>query len=509
MIGNNRKKVVDIILIAGISVFLLLIIITNIFHFNYNMNADLASDVVLARLIWDSKEIIPHTWYIAAETRIICTPNLAALLYGITHNMVFSTGLACCLMSVLIMISIFYFGRKAGLGIREVGLFVLLGLALFINLNILEVLYLFASYYAIHVIIFFVTLGIYAESIKKGKTGWICLIGIIFALLLGMQGVRGILILYGPLFGIEMIRNIYQIYCKEKKGKQDRIITAWVCLLLIVSYLGNCFQFSTGQSISRNIRRGFGKLFNTVIPDMGRAIGFYNANSFQKICLMILLLLVLYLLVNIIYRMLKKKEMEAVDWAFLAVCSSPVVSALMVAFTTVESSERYYFGSIYAMAFAVAFLWNKIKNRWKWIGGILIAALVVTNIYTIYLPIMKQEEPPETAIYQVGKWLEENQYHTAYATFENANTITVLTNGKARAAAVASVDKMDICKWMSSTDWYVPNVPFVERTAYIVTESEAEMFDDFLKEHGEYVQFDSQIGKYLIYTSDYNFSRLD
>lgn len=503
------KRTEDIVLVVGILMFLAFIIVTNIFHFNYCMNADLASDAVLARLIWDSKEVIPHTWYIAAETRIICTPNLAALFYGITCNMTLSTGLACCCMTALIIASIYYFGRKADFCRNATGLLIFLGLALFINMNILEVLYLFASYYAIHVVIFFITLGVYVESIKKETMRWTNGVCILFALLLGMQGVRGILVLYGPLFGIEVIRNIYRIYCKEKTEKRDRIVTAWVCVLLIVSFLGNCFQFSTGQEFSRNIRRGLSKLVSVVLPDMGRTIGFHKANMFQKICLVILLFLVLYLLISLIYRMIKKKTLKAVDWAFLMVCSSPIVSALMVAFTTVESSERYYFFIVYAMAFALAVIWNKMGKNGKIIGGLVIAVLAMTNIYTIYLPIMRMEEPPQTAVYQVGKWLEENEYHTAYAAFDHANTITVLTNGKVRAAAVASVDKMDICKWMSSTDWYVPNVPFEERTAYVITESELEEFEQFLKEHNEDVKFDTQIGKYLIYTSNYNFSQLE
>lgn len=105
-----------------------------------------------------------------------------------------------------------------------------------------------------------------------------------------------------------------------------------------------------------------------------------------------------------------------------------------------------------------------MRKNGKRIVGLFIAVLAAVNIYTIYLPIMKAKEPPETEAYMVGKWLEENEYYTAYAAFDHANTITVLTNGKVRVAAVASLDEMDICKWMSSTDWYVPNVPFEERT---------------------------------------------
>ena len=46
----------------------------NIFHYNYKMNSDIGAEAVLGRLIWDSKEIIPASWYPSTETRIIATP---------------------------------------------------------------------------------------------------------------------------------------------------------------------------------------------------------------------------------------------------------------------------------------------------------------------------------------------------------------------------------------------------------------------------------------------------
>lgn len=507
---QSREMISRILLVLGILIFLLFIIIANIFHFNYIMNSDLASDVILAKLIWTSKQIIPSTWYIAAETRIICTPNLAALFYGLTQNMTLATGLACSLMTVLILAGIIYFGRKAGLSKIETGLLAFLGLAIPINMAILELLYLFASYYAIHVVILFLTLGSYAESIRKRKTTWAStIISVALALCLGVQGVRGILVIYGPLFGIEAIRVIYHIYIKEKIEKQDLGVSIWVICLLIVSFIGTCFPFSVGQSFSRNIRKGFQKLFTVVIPDMETAIGFSEVNIIGKICLGTMLLVIVYLLIDIAYCMWKRKAISAVQWAFLVICASPVVTAMIVSFTTIESCERYYFLLVYAMAFAQMLLWRKIRNGWRSILGVLIAALAMINICTVYWPIIKTEEPPATDAYAVGKYLEGNGYHTAYATFEIANKITVLTNGQVRVAAVESLDKMNICKWMTSTDWYVPNIPFEEKTAYIVLDSQMEMFTQFLAEHEGDVHLETEIGNYWIYVSDYNFSRME
>lgn len=132
--------------------------------------------------------------------------------------------------------------------------------------------------------------------------------------------------------------------------------------------------------------------------------------------------------------------------------------------------------------------------------------LLILQIASVYLPIMKSEEPPRNEVYEVGRYLMENQYAVAYANFENANTITVLTDGAVRTAAVSSVAKMDVCKWLSSSDWYVPYVPYESRTAYVITETEKESFEIFYDRHHEEIQFDTQIGKFLIYVSDYNFS---
>lgn len=508
----NQRKIVkfgELLLITGMLLFLGMIFFTNIFHFNFKMNADIASDAVLARLIWNRKEIIPSTWYRANETRIICTPNLAALFYGLTKNMVLSEGMACCLMTLMIVTSIFYFGKKAELKKSETLLLVFLGLILPVNMAILELLYLFASYYAIHVVVLFFTLGVYMDLINKKKTKWTQAgLSIIFAFILGIQGVRGILILYEPLFGIEVIRILYRIYCKIKSEKADWMSSIWIFCLLAVSFIGTCFPFSTGQSFSRNIRNGVKKLFTVVLPNIKRAIGFEESNLYGKIILCILLIVVLYTLGNILYRIWRKKTINAVDWAFLVICASPVVTALTVAFTTFDDSERYYFLLVYSMAFAIALLWRRISNTCKLVGGLLSVIFAIVSIRMVYLPIIFSQEPPATEAYAVGEYLEKNDYKNAYATFENANTITVLTNGSVQVSAVASVDKMDICKWMTSTEWYVPNIPFEERTAYIITESEMELFEDFLRKHKDKVELVQKVGKYIVYASNYNFSTM-
>lgn len=494
-------------LLGGIAVALSLIFLSNLFHFNYCMNADIASEAILGEVIWKSGQLIPDTWYPSTEVRVISAPDVAAFFFGMTGNMVLSAGLACCMMTVLILFSILYFSKAAGLK-RTSGLMIgFLCLIIPSRLIMLEILYLFAAYYAIHVIVYFFTLGIYVLFIKKQKIAYKLLGGILSAFLLGLQGVRGILVIYGPLLGVEIIRNIYFVYQKKKRYAFDFYISLWTLLLFAASYLGALFPFSAEQEISRNIRKGISKLFTVVIPDMIRAIGFENANLPGKICLGILLLLTVYMLGHILHLMWKK-EMESIHWAWLVMCASPLLTALIAAFTTVESTERYYFMLLFLLPSSAVMVWEKGGNVVKYIIGATAILLAVSNLAQVYLPILQSEEPPLTEEYEVTAFLEEKGLSTAYATFENANTMTVLANGAVRVYPVASVEKMDICKWLASADWYCPNMPFIQKTAYIVTDGEKDGFAAFLEDKDEVFSKAGKIGKYTIYVSDYNYSNL-
>ena len=86
--------------------------------------------------------------------------------------------------------------------------------------------------------------------------------------------------------------------------------------------------------------------------------------------------------------------------------------------------------------------------------------------------------------------------------------MTALSDGRVKVASVASVENMDICKWLSCKDWYVPNMPYEMKTAYIITEAEMGNFSQFYAKHEKNLAFVTQIGNYHIYVSEYNFSNL-
>ncbi len=378
-------------------------------------------------------------------------------------------------------------------------------LALPANYVTLEILYLFAGYYAVHAAVLFFTLGIYGGFIYQEKQRQsILALGALLAFLLGMQGSRGLLVIYGPLVAVEGFRWIYRLYCKKKISDVDKKIGLWVLVLLLANYIGGCWSKAVDFGFSRNIRKGFSKLITIVIPDIVEALGFDGGICF-KVCMGILVANALYVLFKILFNIWMKKEITLPEWVYLVISASPIMTMFLIAFTTVESTGRYYFVFYFMIALSVVITGNKSRRSVQYALGIAVIYISVTNIMNLYVPAIKSEEPSISDIYKVASYLKENDYTIAYASFENANTITVLSNGSVRAAAVASVEEMDVCKWLSCKDWYPPEIARDQTTAYVITEAEMPEFENFLGNKGEKIKEIQQIERFHIFVSDYNY----
>lgn len=515
-VGACEKPSISALLcIGGSIIFLFLIGITNLFHYTSGLDADTASEALFGAVIWDCKAILPDTWYASTETRIISMPHVTALFYGMTHDMKLAAGCACMALTVLLIASFLYFGKAFGFSMAENLLFTFLCLALPAEREILEMYYLFASCYAVHVVILFFTAGVYARTVRGEKKLGCLAAGMLCAFLLGLQGARGVLVIYAPLLGVELLRMLFGRYRKEKIREADILACVWTVLLTAVNLLGMVFPIAVRQEGSRNIRNGIRKLFAEVIPNVKSAVGLGSGRMVNAVCMIVLLLLIALMCLYILIRMCKKQEITMHQWAFLLLFASLAVSLCMLSFTTIPATQRYFFQYVFVMAGAVVLLFREVKESAKykrmadWGVCVLIVVLAAERFCCVYSPILMMEEPVQDDIYQTARYLEDRDLRTVYTTFNNANVITVLTNGKIRGAAVDSVSNMSICRWLTSTEWYVPNVPFEEETAYVIPESEMEEFGEFLAVHGDDMKYETQIGDYLVYSSDYNFSRMD
>lgn len=512
--SGKAVKVYEIFLFGAVLLITGLIVYTNLFHYCYKMNADIASEAVLARHTWESGEWIPKSWCHGTEVRIFFAANLAALFYGICNDMSLAMGSACCVMTFCILGSLYFFISQFSFHREEKLLFILLCLLMPNHFIMLELFYLFASYYAVHIILLFLAMGIYVRMLGGAhvRVVWQVLL-ILFSFGIGMQGVRGILVINAPMLVTEMLRQLYLLY--EKKWEKKNVLTAgWCMFMLFAGWLGTLTPYSIGQQISRNIRKGPAKLWETVLPQFFEAMGWTEIDGSVRVVYLFLLLISLGVLVSYLFQFLKTVcagEDKPLIWAYLLMWISLGATMAAVAFTTIASSRRYYFVILPIMAFGFVCFTHSFqeKKHYLRIAGCAVALfLLFFQVREIYFPILQSEEPAPSTEYEVCKYLKENNYEIAYANFEKANVITVLSGGAVRGAAVASMERMDMCKWLNSTDWYVPNMPYHSRTAYVVSETDKEAFERFRALHTEEIRLEKKIGYLYIYSSDYNLSCL-
>lgn len=501
-------SIVDIFLIILIVGLCLLFAYINLFRYEQSLNSDIAAEALLAREIWETKQWVPDTWYASTETRIISTATWSALFYGLTKSLSKAMGLGCISGMFFLLLCGGYLAKELQLSRTQKLLFLALCLLLPNDIREIQMIYTQAAYYVCHLGMLLWTLGWYIRMLKAREKTW-GMGFIIYSIhfLLGGQGVRAVLMISGPLFAMEIIRRVYLFYKNGRIAKRDNWITISVLFTVIAGYLGGKLSFSVGQPLSRNIRNAPSKFIEQIIPHFLDTFAWGYLNTIEKISMFVCLAGVVYLVIFIVKKGMQKEEIENKEWAFLACILSVFLTMMALTFTTIDSANRYYILIFFAMALALVIFWGKNKI-YQSVVLVIVVITLVGNCYRVYLPVIENKGYEQNETIQVAKYLEQQGYSQGYTTFEHANYMTVAVDGNVQVAVVESMKTMKIAKWLTSVKWYVPNVPYESKTAYIVTELNLEDFQEFYGQHKDEIEFDTKIGMYHIYGSDYNYSIL-
>lgn len=504
----SRKNAVNIFWAVLIILLGAVFAYINLVQYKLGLNADVAAEGLLAKVMWESKEWIPKEWYFGNELRLISTPNIAALFYGITKNMCLSMGLSCVVAGIFVIGGAFYLAKVLDFSVTQKLMFLFLVMMLPNNKAQIELMFIYAAYYAFQIGLYFITLAVYLKLLKKRKLrkATVIIVGFLH-FVLGMQGVRGLLMITGPLMAVEVVRRLY-LWWKTKEWKDgNNMGTGFVLILNILEYLGGKFPMSVGHPLSRNIRKAPQKLFGVVLPDFFNTLGWNDISKVEKYVFLVCLCLMLVLAICIVVNGIKKSKIAEDEWIFMNFFVSVLLTMAALTFTTADSSSRYFAVVYFAIAMSLVMISGK-ENKFVKLGVFLgIAILFAGNCSRMYYPMVMDKSYKDNVYVQVGEYLLQEGYKQAYSDFEKGNTLTVYNDGKIQVSAVSSLVNMEVCKCLSSRKWYVPNVPKNSKTAYVVPEYCMEEMEEFLKEH-EDVEFKTQIGIYHIYGSDYNYSKL-
>lgn len=339
--------------------------------------------------------------------------------------------------------------------------------------------------------------------------------------------------------------NTAKIGQSAGEGQQGKGISAWrsvfyAILLLAAAFAGSRMPTAVGVETSRNLRGGMSKLLHTVIPDLFGSVYCENQSMLRTILLLVFFGaaggIAAYLLVSRIGRG-RSTAVESVcgssdetrqerAFVLLFFWLSVLLSMVMGAFTTTDSVWRYYFMIYFVLSFSAACLLQGLSGRegrgqqrsqgsptedpreCERSAGTVLAVCIVM----FALLVWKEELWPSmqrgtgNAEYeQIAQWMQEQDCRYGYSTYDSANAITDACNGAVQVSAVADLGTLEICRWLTDRDWYVPSLPVEMKTAYIVPKSLEERFSSNREAHAD-ITAGLETENYTVYIAEHNYT---
>lgn len=217
------EKALALLTIGCIAAYLVVFGIINFLGFPLFCDSDMYADTFVAKLMWEQKTLFPEGWTFGNQYYVLATPVVAAVFYGITGNTNTAMALATTLMTVLVILSLFYLLCC----ITKVPLNRLTAILLLLSIicapygvyygAFSHLLFLLASYYACYLITLFVVLGDYIRSIHSPAIRpfpWILSLFLCWAM--GMQSLRQTVIMILPVLVCESLLALRRLFLKER-----------------------------------------------------------------------------------------------------------------------------------------------------------------------------------------------------------------------------------------------------------------------------------------------------
>ncbi len=498
------EKIVTFLLAAVILVLVFIYADANIEHYTARMESDIASEALLASVLYDNGFVQPDTWYASTTIRVISTPNLAAFLYPVVgYDINLAMGISCTIMMLILLVVMALFCRQMKFSLTGILVALLLTLSFSSPADEWQkMIFLYASYYVSHIITMFIILMLYDKSVQKNKvTIPLLIVSVIIAVINGMQGLHASMFCYLPLLAFEILKRF--IYWFRKRKHESVFILLWTVLLNFIVIVSSKATSATSVSTTRNIRNALPKFINEVCPSLYECLGFEVYPVLSAIILVASIIGFIVLIINWIGQT-KDSTSNPVLLVF------PIGAAtciFLTTFTTYEVAGRYYLMMLFSVAIGIGILVQKVKNIPAIVISFCIIGFGTASGFTFYNELIAGDNSDHEMNYEIVEWMRNNNYDYGYALFEYANCITIMGNNTVKVRAVSNMRDLDGCKWLTDTTWYPPAKDASGVTCYFVTgDQSTENFENFIRENNVNVLEQSVVGMYNIYILDHDYT---
>ena len=453
---DNTKNVKFItVLTAGTCVFLLGFI--SIFSYRYGwkwLNSDHSSEMILGKLLAEENVFVSSNWRYSTELRLIYQTLFTMPLFkifGWIGNWALIRAFTILLNSLVLILSYLFLARQ--LKIQTKWSFIT---ALFLLMPISGIYWdivIFGGYYIFFVAQAFICLGLYFRLAGCADTKTALPEFILFTLLsfaLGVQGIRSLLCIHIPFL-------IACIWFSSQTAQKKNFTPFMGCYGFVVCCIGfavnyllhfkysfNSFESMRLENLFENIFAKFGQSLVCLAKFFGFSAGSHilSAQGIFSVTAIMGAVILIWGAFKSSRRIRHENNVaeKYTQWQFLSVffVSSVIFNIFVFIITAGDVTDRFF---IPFMAFYVpltAVLFEYAENRYGHLKRVAIVSGIVLFVfgqgYLNFKNLTVQDE--NTARKGYIEYLLDNRLDYGFATFENANVTTELSNGKVELAGL-------------------------------------------------------------------------
>lgn len=521
---KTLKKQIPYILLGAT---LLLLLGLNIISQDHWLDSDMAAEMIFSRILSEEHHIFSTTnWYYSTEFRVLYTQLIMGPLFRICSNWHVIRTITNLVFYGLMLASYYYFMKPLKV---SRGLTVLSSCLLLLPFSETMMTHMqMGNTYMSHVILVLWFFGMYlrlcsGEYCAKRKVSlWIFYV--LLAIVCGMSGVRYLLALQCPLvltsffylLGGEEFQSFRGEMTKENFGKlwrTDRMKYFLYSLAgaffavagygINVVFISHKYVFQT-YGATNFIALYHGVLFDRIQNAVGCLLmlfgyipdkGFLSLRGVVTMAAFVMLGIYGYVTVKS-GKMQRVTGFRSLITLFLKV--SFVLNLFVFIFTTSTMVPRYYI-TIFIFALSVLCFYleeEKMPFDRFAVTALLTICLILGTGKTVmsFLTVDKNETKRP-----VAQFLAENGYDFGFATYNNANIITELTNGEVEIGNIGDPEHLEYFKWSSPMKYYEDGYHTGETFLLLTAEECAEYAETPALKQGEKVYED---GSYTVYVFD-------
>ena len=403
---------------------------------NYYIDSDMASEMILAKLLLKEKKFITTSWAYSTEIRVLHMHLVFAFYFLFFNDWHIVRLLTTITLHLINYLSLYYMCKK--LDIKK--LFPSLAFAMLLAFTYYYFYIIIASAcYVPYLFIIFLTIG-WLVSYGEKKNYFILFISLVLAFISGLNGIRQMTITYFPLsiaIGIIGIVNVI-------KHGFNRYFSSNLFSQLLFMFC-NCVSNGLGYLVNSSIlaKKYFFEKWNQLdfigfhtdsiknyfisIRDTMGYIG--DGLSLEVIISNFVFVILSTVLIFFIFNTIFEAKNYKVQLVGLYFGSLTSIFTFIYCFTTMGVVVWHCFPVIVFMFIltTVGFDNLDIQKNYKIVIIITLLFLMSARSLFAYKKIVKRDKNND--LIQIAEFVKKENYREGYASFWNSNILTELTNG--------------------------------------------------------------------------------